>query len=134
MERLILEGMQPPPMLVSVWVDLNSRSDRGYVRAHLGDASGPVTEGQSIVAYDENEDGLYVFAEVVSVDEQGRVLLAVDWSTARHDDDTAATPTKTKWHGQWSTSVVGHVVIDSPAPSGGTRPRRSGFDPQQVPA
>ncbi|MFZ3592272.1 hypothetical protein [Streptomyces sp. BH104] len=65
-------------------IDLNSRDSSDRVVAYLEDASGPVTVGATVTAF-EAGDGIAVPARVVKVGPNGDVYLDADWHAAVDD-------------------------------------------------
>lgn len=68
--------------MIHVRVDFNSRGRDGLVRGSVRRASGPVEEGEKVIAADEDEDMIFL-ASVVQIEDSGRLWLEVDWDASR---------------------------------------------------
>lgn len=67
-------------------IDLNSQNPEGLTLARLADASGELTTGQIVTAY-ESEDKLQALAYVHKIDvSTGYAFLVVNWDSMRDDD------------------------------------------------
>lgn len=80
---------------VRIEIDLNARDREGLVPAYLSDADGDIALGDTVTAY-ESEDEVAAPAVVVKV-EHGAAFLEVDW--AKLDDDRRVTVPVVVAHG-----------------------------------
>lgn len=64
-------------------VDFNRRGRKGHLLSSTSRASGSIAVGDTVETYQPGEDDIGPTATVESIDDLGRVELAVDWSRAK---------------------------------------------------
>lgn len=71
-----------------VEIDLNARTEGGFVRGAIRDADGPVASGDKVVVF-EPQEGLAALALVIGFYKERFIVLDVDWTSVLEDDPDA---------------------------------------------